>query len=773
MPDSVLHLMAEKKDLEQAQRIAQLGHWTLELEDDSLTWSEEIFRIFEIDSTKFGATYEAFLARVHPEDRAEVDRAYRAHLESGAPYDLRHRLAFPDGRVKHVHERCETERDSRGKPLRSLGTVHDVTSAALTEQELRASHQLLEGTFVGVPVPLAYLDRDFRFLRVNRAFATAHGRDAADYRGQSCFELFPDEALEAHFLEVRGSGRRKDSAQALHFTGPQRESWWDWTLTPINDEASPGVAGFIFAMHDVTERLESLNALTASRKVLESVIDTVPPRVFWKDLEGVYLGCNTLFARDAGVASPAEVVGRTDFELGWKSQAELYRGDDRRVLESGVPKLAYEEPQTTPDGGTIWLRTSKVPLRSTTGALVGILGVYEDITAEKRAQDELRTAMAGAEKGGRAKSEFLANMSHEIRTPMNAVLGFAELALAEPLAEPARGFVRNIETSATELLAIIDDILDFSKVEAGKLRLEVAPFSLKDCLKRAYTLAEALVREKDVVVRLVTDDALPARVRGDVLRLTQVLTNLVGNAIKFTSSGVVEIRARALPSPADRARFELEVSDTGIGISASQLTHLFEPFTQADSSTTRLFGGTGLGLSITRRLLALMGGELRVKSAAGQGTTCTVTLELPIAEEAVPQRPEEKDYRDSFRGKRALLAEDNRVNQLLARALLSRMGFEVDVAENGRRAVEMVRTAARPYDIVFMDMQMPELDGVGATREIRLQFDRAALPIVAMTANAFEQDREACLRAGMNEHIAKPMRGAMVGEVVTRVFGGG
>ncbi|MFZ5441892.1 MAG: PAS domain-containing protein [Myxococcota bacterium] len=754
----VSRLVDERLEVARAQALVRLGHWSLDLRTNHLEWSDEIFRLFEIDAQRFGATYEAFLERVHPEDRRRVDDAYREHLAHRQPYDLRHRLLFPDGRVKYVHEWCASEWDEAGQPLRSLGVVQDVTAAVENELALRASHELLSATFDGSPLAIAQVDPELRFRLVNRAFAETLGSSPTELAGRSCVDALP--ALARPLREALARQEKSASTTPLRIEHTRGATLWDWTVSPI-------VGGLVLSMKDVTERVQSLQALKASRNVLQSVIENVPTRVFWKDREGVYLGCNQRFAADAGCARVEDVVGRTDFDLGWKAQAELYREDDRKVRESGVPRLAYEEPQTTPDGSTIWLRTSKVPLRTSGGETVGILGIYEDVTAEKLSQDQLRAATAAAEKASRAKGEFLANMSHEIRTPMNAVLGFAELALLEPVAEPAHGYLKSIHASATDLLGVLNDILDFSKIEAGRLLLDAVPFSPRGCVERARELAEALVREKDVVVEQWIAPELPARVLGDQLRVTQVLTNLVGNAAKFTRSGKVSIRAWALEAPSGRARLRIEVSDTGIGMSASQLTRLFEPFTQADSSTTRVFGGTGLGLSITRKLVDLMGGTLEVASEQHRGTTCTVTLELPIAE-GEAERAARHDYLGAFAGRRALLAEDNRVNQMLARALLGRLGFEVDVAENGRRAVEMLHDEGRRYDVVFMDMQMPELDGVGATEAIRSGRHRADIPIIAMTANVFPQDREACLRAGMNEHLAKPLRIDAVGAVVAQ-----
>ncbi|MBL8936496.1 MAG: PAS domain S-box protein [Archangium sp.] len=617
-----------QEELRRAQRLARLGHWTLDLASNELFWSAETFEVFGLEPVATPLTMAVLQAHVHPDDWPRLDAAFKAHLERQTPFDVRHRIVRADGSLRHVHARCVVERAPSGAPLRALGTVQDVTSMVEAELEVRASHELLQ-----------------------------------------------------------------------------------------------------------------------------SVIDTAPVRVFWKDRAGVYLGCNQMFALDAGAASHREVVGRTDHELVWRNQAELYREDDRRVCESGLPKLRYEEPQSQ-SGRTIWLRTSKVPLRSEAGDVIGILGVYEDITAEREAQTSLLDAKQAAERANKARGEFLANMSHELRTPMNAIIGFSDLSLFDRrLPDDVRSWVTNINTSAGELLKLLDDLLDFSRIESGNVELESLAFSLPELLARLKSTGDSLAREKPVEVELEVAAGVPQVFEGDVLRVGRVLVNLLANAVKFTAQGRVTL---AVEWSAPYLSFS--VTDSGIGMSLEQQSRLFQPFTQADASTTRLYGGTGLGLAITRRLVDLMNGTIAVQSAPGRGSTFLVQLPLVPSDARPAVGTATQDPGATFRGRRALLVEDNRVNQALGCSLLQRLGFEVEVAENGRVALERVLRGPLDVDIVFMDLQMPELDGIETTRELRRHFAAAALPIVAMTANAFESDRQRCLEAGMNGWIPKPLR---------------
>jgi PAS domain S-box-containing protein len=541
----------------------------------------------------------------------------------------------------------------------------------------------------------------------------------------------------------------------------------------FGDVASKGARQAVVSWDRCMDRrTEPLAALMQqkSEHLLGSLLDNLPSMVYLKDAETLrFVLVNRAGEQMLGV--PREyLLGRNDHDFFSPTKAALLAAQDRAALacEDGV---THDEVVFKVEGrGLRTFSVRKVALRDEDGVVRHLLGIAEDVTERKRAEATLEAAREAADAASRAKSEFLANMSHEIRTPLHGVLGMTALLLDTPLSASQREHLQTIHSSGTALLAIINDVLDFSKIDAGKLVFESIDFDPRALVREAIGVVALRAEEKGLRLEQQVAEAVPAGLRGDPGRVRQVLLNLLSNAVKFTARGSVRLTVEADAVTAEAAVLRVAVTDTGIGIAADTQSQLFSSFTQSDSSTTRRFGGTGLGLAICKRLVGMMAGDIGVRSEVGVGSTFWCTLRLERAAATVNPRAGGAAV-PSIRPGRVLVAEDNLVNQRVASAMLAKLGQRVDVAQQGREAVERVR--ANRYDLVFMDCQMPEMDGFAATRAIRAEEAPGVhVPIVAMTAYAMSGDRDRCLEAGMDDYVAKPMTFTQLAEALGRWLGG-
>ncbi|GAB3454860.1 hypothetical protein GCM10027321_06680 [Massilia terrae] len=489
------------------------------------------------------------------------------------------------------------------------------------------------------------------------------------------------------------------------------------------------------------------------RALLDSVLDNVDAYVFMKDRARRYLYVNARTAAAFG-RSAEEVVGKLDSEIVPARQADKYWSHDQAVFTDRC-RLAEQREFVDHGGKMHQLWRVAVPVE-VDGQVVAMLGVATDIT-------ELQELKARADAASRAKSEFLSNMSHEIRTPMNSIIGMTDLARGLAHDARLRGYLDRIHHAGQHLLGIINRLLDFSKIESGKLELELLDVSLDRLMRNVAGQLGEDAAAKGLRLQFDVDPALRRPLRGDPLRLEQVLLNFVGNAIKFSGHGTVQVRARPLAGGGADTLVRFEVQDEGIGIDPAELSKLFTPFHQADASITRRYGGTGLGLVISKQLAELMGGEAGVESVAGQGSLFWFTARLGQASGGDDAAPAAAASLDAVR---VLLVEDNVFNQEVARELLERAGAKVTLAGNGSAALELLRRER--FDCVLMDLQMPVMDGLEATRRIRADPALRDMVVIAMTANASVEDRARSLAAGMNDFVAKPVDPALLADTIAR-----
>lgn len=448
-----------------------------------------------------------------------------------------------------------------------------------------------------------------------------------------------------------------------------------------------------------------------------------------------------------------EVIGKNPSELFLYGENNIrFLQDQIELRKKGVSSV-YQLSVRNKRGEIRWWAISGAPSYDDQGNLLGSIGIHLDITDQKKLEDELKLEKSKALEASKAKEVFLANMSHEIRTPLNGIIGFLRELKRSRLSENQQEFVENSYNASQHLLSIINNILDISKIESGEMSLENKSFSLKDSIQKVISILKPKADEKKLQLITHFSSDIFYVLKGDSLRLEQVLYNIIGNSLKFTNEGQIYVESKVLKSSLNQQTISISITDTGIGMSEEYVRDIFKKFNQEDSSISRKYGGTGLGMSITRELIHLMEGEINVKSEKNAGTCIEITLLLDRGNEEDLEKNDWQNEHLSIAGTRVLLVEDNALNQLVAEKSLKHFKCSIAKAENGKIALEMLRR--EKFDIILMDMQMPEMDGIEATKILRKEL-AIKTPVIALTANAFKTEIDHCINAGMNDYITKP-----------------
>jgi len=749
---------------------------------------------------------ETWVQLCHPDDLLLAKELLHQHFNGTLKaYSCEIRMRHRDGHWVWVFSSGKVSSwIAPGQPRWVSGIQLDITVQKSLQFELHQSNQVMQSILANIPVALSVFDSDLQLIARNDKFLELLDFPSWLFEGTSTsFESL------IRFNASRGEYGSGDVEQAIQFIIERARNTTPHQFERVRPNGQalevrgapmPG-GGFVTTYADISERKKAEAEIQRSTGLLQSVLDAA------SEVSVISMDMNarvTLFNKGAERMfgfNASEVVGQHTL-LRFFDAAQLEaRGDamstqlghrvaDLDVLiDESVLGKRVEWNYVHRDGHQFSAALVVTAMTDNTGKRIGYLAVSHDITQEKDNEQALLMAVELAEQAALSKGQFLANMSHEIRTPMNAVLGMLKLLQNTTLDERQLDYTTKTESAARSLLGLLNDILDYSKAEAGKMQLDPHPFSVKDLLRDLSVILSANIDARNINLVFDVDARLPAMLVGDTLRLQQVLINLGGNAIKFTEQGEVVISLQQLTQTTTEVQLRISVKDSGIGIDPANQQHIFSGFSQAEASTTRRFGGSGLGLSICRRLVELMGGELKLESALGRGSRFYFDVTLPIASDtpmasakantppaepaSVPsataapaaigkRRPGRKSLElqnarpQPLAGMRLLVVEDNTINQQVAKELLSAEGALITLAGNGQLGIDAIASASPPFDAVLMDLQMPVMDGFAAARAIRTELGLLDLPIIAVTANAMASDRDACIAAGMDDHIGKP-----------------
>ncbi|OYY99784.1 MAG: hypothetical protein B7Y37_12605 [Sphingobacteriia bacterium 28-36-52] len=767
----LLQALILKKEIEEAKSdnyekkllfaLEKMGDnvWMHDYQKNVTSFSHQTRAFIELENSNLSIA-EQWWNAVHPDDISilqKQDQQYRKkEIEH---HHTEYRIKDKFGNYKWILDRgIITDKDADGYPLKVLGTHMDITKVKETEFEFNKQRSFYESILNSIPTDIAVFDASHRYLFVNpigikndelrKWIIGKTDEEYCEYRNKN-----PEIAIERRriFNKVLESKKQLSWEETLTQTDGKVEYHLKNLFPVLNNENEVKlVIGFGL---NITERKQIEDKLLLNEKRYRDLFNYSQALICTHDLTGKLLSVNPSICSAVGYNSE-ELIGRNLKEFVPKEKVSIFDSVYlKEVLETGKAEGVFSI--VCKNGDHIYLLFQNYMVEETSSAPY-IIGFSQDITNRINAERELIKAKEETERASRVKEIFLANISHEIRTPMNGILGIGGLLYKTNLNPKQEEYTKLILESADNLLHIVNDVLDFTKIESGKIELEHIPFLLEE--KMSNTLKTFIFKIEEKGLELIFDNQVPSEtvLVGDPFRLGQVLNNLISNALKFTESGKIIVSAVQINEPNKAPLIEFNVTDTGIGISPENLANIFDEFVQASSETTRKYGGTGLGLTITKNLIEIQGGTIKAESSLNKGTKFIVRIPYQIGENSMLTNRKEELTFTPIDKKRILVAEDVTINQIIVKQILEEWGHEVVLVANGQEAFEAYKK--KDFDLILMDIHMPEVDGYEATQMIRHMGDttKAAVPIVALTANAFKKETDRFAEAGFNDYITKP-----------------
>ncbi|MVM41754.1 PAS domain S-box protein [Spirosoma sp. HMF3257] len=762
MEETIRQQQVELRLIEQRWKLALAGVgdaiWELNLQTGEIYRSAQYRKVLGYSSEELPDIAQAWENLLHPLDRNSIPTQEMDRYQSGSweTHRVEYRLQSKDGSYKYFLDRGRLfSYSADGSPLMMIGITTDITAQKRTEETLRTNINRLSNLIADLQEGILLEDEHRSIVLVNPHFCELFAVPLTpdQLKGVDCSGMAEQ---SKHFFKDPDQFTNRVSQllqKQEQVIGEELEladgRIFERDYIPIFTDDI--YAGHLWKYTDITKRKHAEGVALHLTEKYQRIIENMNLGLIEVDLDERIVYTNQSFCGMSGY-EPEELIGNIATDILLKGQNIQAMREKNESRLKGVMD-AYEVEIKNKQGEDMWWLVSGAPLYSETGKVIGSTGIHLDITKQKQLESELRIAKQEAEHSSRAKEHFLANMSHEIRTPMNAILSLGQQLTKTSLTQQQQFFLSMINTAASNLLVIINDILDFSKIEAGQLALEHIGFNLADLLQRAVLVVAQNAHEKDLKLITSIDPGLEPVLMGDPYRLNQILLNLIGNSIKFTDYGTVQVHCNC-QTIGNQQAIHITVTDTGIGMEPDFLQNLFTKFTQEDGTIGRRYGGTGLGMSITKQLVDLMGGKIHVESTKNVGTAIHIQLTFPIGtQNDLVTRESHIHNDDLLRAKQILLVEDNEMNRLVVRTILEPYGVSIVEVTNGLEAIETLR--ANSFDLILMDVQMPVMDGLEATRFIRRELS-TSMPIIALTASAIRNEKEACYTAGMNDFLAKP-----------------